>query len=525
MRTRPDAFSPSGVVSSSSLQSSLAGARVLENGGNVADAAIATSAVLCVTQNNLCGLGGDMFALVRMDGKEIMDFNGSGRASRNASIEHFRRKGLESLPPRGEDAAFTVPGIVDAWKNIHAKYGSMELKDLLAPAIKLAEQGFPITHNYHGSIKITARYLSEYGWGDVFTPGGKVPEVGSLFRQKDLAATLGHIASDGPESYYNGYLADMIVKGLEGTGTVLDSEDFRSHSGEWRKPLRSNYKGYDIYETNPNSQGATALLWLNIFELTEPGRPESEEQRFSRGIDAGLMAYQERNLHVTDPAHHPLPDGFTTKEYAKKVLDSTNLGTGYSGSRMDPGDTTYFNLADGNGNSLSVIQSNYMGFGSGIVPKGTGFVLQNRGSYFSLDEGHHNSLSPGKRTFHTLCAAMAEKDGEFSFSAGTMGGDIQPQVHFQLMTSLIDEQLDPQLALDRPRWAFPHTIYETPGEMIVESPLYEVISGYSGNRLPLKRLDPMSSLTGHAQITQLNSHGVVVGGADPRGDGISIGAQ
>ena len=525
MRTRPNAFSAAGVVSSSSLQSSLAGARILENGGNVADAAIATSAVLCVTQNNLCGLGGDMFALVRMNGKEIVDINGSGRASRNANIQYFRDRGVDKLPPRGEMAAITVPGIVDAWKTINRNFGSMDFKDLLAPAIKLAGNGFPVTHNYHNSIEITARYLGDYTWADVFTPGGHIPDIGSMFRQKDLSETLSLIAGEGPESYYDGYLADRILKGLEGQGTLFDAEDFRNHSSTVRKPLKTEYHGYDIYETNPNSQGATALLWLNLYELMEGKKDESDEERFNRSIDSGLLAYGERNRHVADPDHHPLPEGFSTKSYAEKILNSDKTLENYGGVREDPGDTTYFNLADGEGNSLSVIQSNYMGFGSGVVPKGTGFVLQNRGAYFSLDENHHNSLAPGKRTFHTLCAAMGEKDGNFQFSVGTMGGDIQPQIHFQLITALVDDMIDPQLALDKPRWAFPHTIYERPGEMIAESTLFEKLVNYKSRKLPLKKIDDMSSQTGHAQIVQQNKFGIILGGSDPRGDGISIAAQ
>lgn len=525
MRTRPNAFSKKGVVSSSSLQSSLAGAKVLENGGNVADAAIATSAVLCVTQNNLCGLGGDLFTIVRFDGKPIKDINGSGRASRNATIEYFRSKGLDKLPFRGADAAITVPGIVDAWKTINTNYGTMEIKDLLAPAIKLASEGFPVTHNYHHSIEISAKYLGEYGWSDLFMPGGKAPSVGSIFKQKDLGETLSMIASDGPESYYNGYLADRIVKGLEGTGCVIDGEDLRKHTTTIRDPLRTSYHGYDIYETRPNSQAATTALWLNLYDIMTKDGVSSDEERFVKSIRSGLVAYEMRKLHITDPEYHDLPEGWGTIGFAEKVLEKADLNVTYKGETKDPGDTTYFNLADGEGNSLSVIQSNFAGFGTGITPKGTGFILQNRGSYFSLDSQHHNALVPGKRTFHTLCAAMAEKDGEFQFSAGTMGGDIQPQIHFQLITALVDDEMDPQLALDKPRWAFPHSIYEKPGDMIIESSLYDTLASYNGIPLNLKRIDDMNSQTGHAQIVQKNAFGVIVGGSDPRGDGFSISVQ
>ena len=500
VRTRPNAFSSKGVVSSSSLQSSLIGTRILENGGNVADAAIATSAALCVTQNNLCGIGGDLFALIRMNGKPVIDLNGSGRASRNASIDYFREKGFDNLPARGEYSALTVPGIVDAWRIINKKFGSMEFKELLAPAIKLADEGFPVTHNYHGSIKATLPYLGSYGWGENFAPGGRIPEVGSIFRQKDLSNTLSLIASDGPESYYGGYLADRIIKGLQGTGVLLESDDLRTHTSTLGEPLHTTYRDYEIYETSPNSQGATAILWLNLFQLAHDGSNHGSEEWFQKALETGLLAYSQRNLHIADPTVHKLPDGFCSIAYAEKLLNSSASSEIMSGQRTDPGDTTYFNLADGEGNSLSVIQSNYMGFGSGVMPEGTGFVLQNRGAYFSLDPGHHNALMPGKRTFHTLCAAMAEKDGEFQFSAGTMGGDIQPQIHFQMITGLVDAGMDPQLVLDRPRWAFPFTIYEKPGDLKAESSLYNAISGFNAMPFRVKESEDMSSQFGHTHM-------------------------
>lgn len=523
MRTRPNAFSSKGVVSSSSLQSSLVGSKILEKGGNVADAAIATSAVLCVTQNNLCGLGGDLFALIRMNGKPIVDLNGSGRASRNANIEYFRSKGLENLPARGENAALTVPGIVNAWHTINKNFGSMEFKELLAPAIRIADEGFPVTRHYCGSIKATLPFLGSYAWGENFAPGGKIPEVGSIFKQKKLANTLTLIANDGPGSYYNGNLADMIIKGLDGSGVLLDSEDFRAHTSTLGEPLHTTYRGCDVYETSPNSQGATAILWLNLFQKVHDGENHGSEKWFQKVLETGLIAYSQRNLYITDPADHPLPDGFCSTPYAEKLLNTSDTHAVMEGERNDPGDTTYFNLADGEGNSLSVIQSNYMGFGSGIMPKGTGFVLQNRGAYFSLDPNHHNALKPGKRTFHTLCAAMAEKDGEFQFSAGTMGGDIQPQIHFQMITSLVDAGMDPQLTLDKPRWAFPFTIYEKPGDLKVEASLYKTITAFKKLPFRVQEVEDMSSQFGHAQIVQRNQFGVVTGGSDPRGDGISIG--
>ena len=522
MRTRPNAMSPYGVTASSSLQASLIGSSIMEMGGNVVDAAIATSAALCVTQNNLCGLGGDLFALIRINGKPVSDYNGSGRAAKSATIEFFEERGIKNIPQRGELSAITVPGIVDSWEKIHNNYGTMEFSDLLGPALKLAKEGFPVTHNYSKSVEISSPHLEQYGWGQVFKPDGRLPEPGIVFKQPDLAATLDVLISEGPETFYSGYLLDRIITGLRDKGTLLEESDFRQHKTTVETPLKTNYKGYDIFETNPNSQGATVLLWLNLLsELQENRKSLNESEEFREIIRTGLIAYRERSKFITDPAFLDLPKNFTSPSYARELI-TEDPGRHEGGEASDPGDTTYFTIADNDGNSVSIIQSNYMGFGSGIVPSGTGFVLQNRGCYFSLEKDHHNSLQPGKRTFHTLCAAMAEKDGDFRFSLGTMGGDVQPQIHVQLIRSLIDKGLDPQLSLDAPRWVFPGTIYEESGKLMAEVPLYDKLRDYDLQGLPILPLEHHSSQTGHAQITLRTGDGVVIGGSDPRGDGVAI---
>ena len=522
-RTRPDAMSLKGVTATSSLQASLIGSRIMDQGGNVVDAAIASSAALCVTQNNLCGLGGDMFALVRMDGKGITDYNGSGRSFSRASIEHFQNLGLKVLPSRGPYSALTVPGIVSMWKRLNKDFGTMEIRDLLEPAIGLAKNGFPMTHNYSSSVEATSRVFGEFGeWNRIFRPDGKTPLPGEIFRQKDLAETLSEISREGPDSFYNGNLADRIIKGLSGTGVLMDSEDLRKHSVTVSRPLHTDYHGHRIYETNPNTQAATALLWLNMIEEMEEDNPASNVPDLEEIISAGITAYGWRNKHITDPDHLSLPPDFLSRKYAGDLLHSQKRLTNNNRENSDPGDTTYFSISDAEGNSVSIIQSNYMGFGSGIMPKLLGFVLQNRGSYFSLDSSHHNSLKPGKRTFHTLCAAMVEKDSNFRYSLGTMGGDIQPQIHVQILRDLIDGGLDPQLSLDMPRWAFPGSIYETPNTLIFENDLAASIHSKRFAGLNTKNIGRYSSHTGHAQITALTDSGSTMGGSDPRGDGVAI---
>ncbi len=520
MTTRPMAVSGRAVVSSSSLPSSIAGRDIIKNGGNVYDALVATSCVLAVTQNNLCGLGGDMFSILRKSDGTIESINGSGRGFAALNIEYFLGQGLKELPARGLNAAITVPGMVKALSDIHRKYCTMEQKDLIRPAYDLALNGFGVTENYSHSIDVSRRVFSGMkGWEKLFTPDNTVPQPGSIFKQKDLAMTLKSMMEDGLDSYYNGNLADRILKGLESQGSLISEKDLSDHRSTWEKPLHTDFEGYRFYETGPNSQGATALLWLNLIKASNLDISKDGVIKVSDLINLGLKAYAERDRHITDPEYHSLPSDFLTENYAESILQSKEIPRiGTEGKKQ--GDTTYFCIADSDGNAVSVIQSNYMGFGSGIVPEGTGFVLQNRGSYFSLNPDHHNHFEPKKRTFHTLCASMIEKDREFKASIGTMGGDIQPQVHIQLFVNYL-RSMNPQTSLDRARWAFPYTIYEKPHKLIYEYRDQE--TSFSGISVPLKKeFVGISSQFGHAQIVQAGIKGTVLGGADPRGDGISI---
>ncbi|MCL4450783.1 MAG: gamma-glutamyltransferase family protein [Candidatus Thermoplasmatota archaeon] len=516
MRTRPNAFSKNGVVSSSSLQSSTVGARVLESGGNIVDAAIATSATLCVTQNNLCSLGGDTFMLLKIDGKPVVNLNGSGRAFESMTIEHFLEKGIKKLPSRGKDSVITVPGLVRAWEDIHKKYGTMEISDLMNYAYKYASEGFPITQNYSNSIESSAKYLSGYeNWRSIFLRGNAVPEPGTVFKQKDLAETFADLKSDGLSSFYDGHLADKIVNGLNDLGVEISSDDLRKHKSTFQPPLKTEYRGYTVYETAPNSQAATVILWLNMLDLKE-SNPDLRDI-----LETGHMSYLQRDKFIADPDFYPLPENFLTKQFASELYKNNKFPSSAERGFGDRGDTTFFSITDTDGNSISVVQSNYLGFGSGIVPSGTGFVLQNRGSYFSLDPHHHNALKPGKRTFHTLCAAIIEDDSGYIASIGSMGGDIQPQLHIQLMMGLMNNRKDPQSVIDAPRWAFPYTIYEIPNTLMVESEDFveEIKKIYPAREVKNVGISPH---LGQAQISVCLPDGVAIGGSDSRGDGISI---
>ncbi len=497
----------------------MAGARVLEEGGNIVDAAIATSSTLCVTQNNMCGLGGDAFVLLKVEGKQVVNIGGSGRAFNSVSIEHFLERGMTELPMRGKDSVLTVPGLVRVWDDLHKRYGTMSVKDLLKYARGYAREGFPVTHNYSESIGISSRYLGEYSnWKDIFMKGGSPPSPGTIFKQEQLANTFESLISDGLSSFYDGPLSERIVKGLKELEVQITQEDMKKHESTFQDPVRTKYGAFDVYETAPNSQAVTAILWLNLLSL-KGGNPSLRAI-----LETGHIAYRERDKHIADPSFHPLPERFTSDEYAKEILERYSMQKAEEKLVLDKGDTTYFSITDTEGNSISFIQSNYMGFGSGIVPKDTGFVLQNRGSYFSLNPEHHNALKPGKRTFHTLCAGMIEDESGYISSLGSMGGDIQPQLHIQLMLGLMKNKDDPQSVIDSPRWAFPYTIYEKPGAIIVETEeqLREITGLFPGREV---RNLGQSSHFGHAQITARLNNGTVVGGSDSRGDGVSIPAE
>ncbi len=525
MQTRSTVMARNAVVTSSHQLASFHGANIIRNGGNVFDALITTSSVLTVVQNNLCGIGGDLFALLRGPDGAIREINGSGRAAGNATIEMYEKQGLGSIPDRGPLAGITVPGIVDAWREINEKYCSMELPELLKPAISIAEDGYPLTRKYVQSISATSRHLSgQKGWESLFMPGGKIPEEGELFKQKLLAESLRAIAEEGPETFYKGRLMEKIVAGIKENGGLFEEDDFRNHQSTWEKPLKTSYHGVDIYETYPNTQGATISLWLNLLERFGDDSLKSNESRsLPLLLKTGLRAYMARAKYITDPKFHDLPGDFTSIGFAERVMEEPVEEWDAPPGKEDGGDTTYFCLTDREGNSASVIQSNYMGFGSGMSPTNTGFIIHNRGSYFSLDRNHHNSLQPGKRTFHTLCAAMGETDGEMSFIAGTMGGDIQPQVNIQIINRIIDRKMDVQDALDYPRWAFFGTIYEKPAVLSAEESLMPVIQGTDTQGLRLEKIPDMSSMTGHAQAIVFGRKGGLYAGSDPRGDGIASG--
>jgi gamma-glutamyltranspeptidase len=511
-----------GIVASSHQLASFWGAWCLEHEGNVVDAALTTSAILSVVQNNMCGLGGDLFALVKLNG-HVVELNASGKAAELATIELYEKRGYSQIPSRGPLAANTVPGMVRGWGDLHSKFCTKDWGELLSPSISYAEEGFPITEKYISSVRESSPDLGQFrGWREIFLPNGELPERGFSLKQKDLARSLKAIAASGADDYYEGGLSELLVSGVEEQGGIITREDLRNQKSVWNdRPISTTYRGAKIYETSPNSQAATVLLWLNMLEHFSGSEFRLNSKAFeSVMIETCLRAYEQRAKSIADPERLPLPADFLTKRFAASLLSKSAVTSTNSWVKKPQGDTTYFAVADSEGNCVSVIQSNYMGFGSGLVPRQTGIVLHDRGCYFSLDRSHHNSLAPRKRTFHTLCASLGERDGETLFAIGSMGGDVQPQIQAQLMTQVLDFNVDLQRAVDRPRWIIPMTIYEPPSVIYSEPGALGSSGPYAG--LGVVPLEGLSSMCGHAQVVYRTKAGLF-GAADPRGDGAAVG--
>ena len=538
VRYRSTATSLHGMVASSHPLSTLAGVKILLKGGNAFDAALATNAALSVVQPHICGLGGDAFFLL-FDSKsgKVEFLNASGRASRNASISFYEDRGFKQIPSRGILAALQTPGCVDGWFKIYEKHCSLQLQTLFADAIKYAEEGFPISHKL--SEAITEGASTTFGkykeWLKNYTKDGVAPRPGDVLKQPDLAWTLNQIASGGRKSFYEGPVAKRIALTMRNQGGLIDEDDLGSYEAEWGEPVSVKYRDYQIYETAPNSQAITALLGFNIlshYELSGMKLDSFEHLRLL--IEASNTAYEYRKKYIADSDYVKISTnellsearGESDAKLLKEKLERSQLSEFLPHENAkDPGDTTYFCISDSENNCVSCIQSNYMGFGSGIVPEGTGINLQNRGSYFSLEKDHHNSLQPRKRTFHTLCASLTKKDDRPYLLFGSMGGDIQPQIHLQVISRILDFDTDVQQAIEDPRWCRPGTIYENLQTILVESRFVRrVINQLRAIGYPIQTDHELSSAFGHAQAIKIDDKsGAMFGGADPRGDGLALG--
>jgi len=518
-----------------------AGLSILSKGGNAADAAVAAAAALNVTEPGSTGLGGDCFALY-YDGTcgDISALNGSGRAPARLTLDLLRSAGLAELLPPFHPYTVTVPGACAGWCDLVKRHGSLSMVDILNPAIRLAEEGFPVAPitSYFWQRGVNEQLKTAPG-GHHLTINGRAPRPGEIFRNTDLAHTLRIIAEGGAKAFYQGEIAAAIANAVQAAGGCLAAEDLAAHHSAWEEPINTTYRGIRIWECPPNGQGLTALLALNILEgfgLTELDALSAE--RLHLEIEAMRLAFADTRWYVSDPTFNHIPmDELLSKGYAaerRKLIDPAKATLDQQrGSPVASSDTVYLSVVDGQGNACSFINSNYMGFGTGIVPDGCGFSLQNRGHNFSLDPAHPNALAPGKRPYHTIIPALATRlpagdttcngKEELYASFGVMGSFMQPQGHVQVVIALIDDYLDPQVALDRPRFCI--TNGEAGGSVALEVGISEgVMAALAEMGHPVVPLDQhWRHIFGRGQIiTRRPENGVLCAGSDPRADGCAM---
>lgn len=547
-------FATHGMVACANYFATQAGVQTLMRGGNAVDAALAANITMTVVYPSTCSAGGDVFLLIwDAKSRKLYALNGSGRAPGGMTPELFAAKKMERIPERGP-LTINVPGAVDGWFEALSRFGKLSPEEVFAPAIGYAEEGVPVTAKLNGWLTraaepILQRWESSAG---VYLPGNRPPLVGEVLRQPNLARTYRLLAKEGRDAFYRGPIAHTITDYVQRSGGVLSMEDMQQHSSDWVEPISTNYRGYDVYEFPPNTQGIAALEMLNILEgydVSSLGYQSAELLHLM--LEAKKLAFADRDTYISDPAFVDIPlERLLSKYYAaqqRERIDMRKAMSSVATGLEREGDTMYLCTADAEGNVVSLIQSLYMGFGSGVVGGDSGVMLHNRGAYFSLDPRHVNYLQPGKRTMHTLTPAMVLRGGQPYLALGTMGGDAQPQVHVQLLTDMLDFGLNPQQAVAAPRWRSGRMRVGTagrradhlPGQRGVDEHLRSDIAEVAiferrfpggiplllellGHRVVLE--ESFGDGMGHAQAIRIDpdTH-VFAGAADPRCDGLALG--
>jgi len=453
----PSVIAKHGVVATTQRLAADIGLSILKQGGNAIDAAIATAAAMTVCEPTANGIGGDAMVMVWFDG-QLYGLNASGLSPSSISIEKILAKGHTTMPQYGVDS-ITVPGIPRAWADLQARFGTMPLSTLLEPAAQLAETGYALNPQLAEMWqRATTRYNERFQgdmfdpWYAMFAPTKVAPNVGDVWSNNAMAQTLRTIGKTNADDFYSGALAQQIVSFIQAKGGYLSLEDLKAHTNEWVTPLSVNYKGVEVWELPPNGQGIVALQALQM--IANETHDYHDVESLHRQIEAIKLSFADALTGVTDPNYmQPSVEAYLDQTYlssrAKLIQDKAQLFT--SGIPSNAG-TIYLCTADSKGNMVSYIQSNFYGFGSGIVIPETGISMQNRGFSFSLDPNHANALAPNKRTYHTIIPGFLTKDGNALGPFGIMGGYTQPQAHLQVVLHLIDHQMDPQAALDAPRW-------------------------------------------------------------------------
>ena len=510
-----------------------AGLAILRAGGTAVDAAIATNAVLGVVMPQGCGLGGDAFWLIwdEAAGRQH-GLNGSGRAPSGIDVDAIRALGVTVIPPRGP-LAVTVPGAVRSWGDAHARFGRLPRSAVLAPAIELAAGGFPAWPGFVGAVEATlplatAAMGAGSGFERVYRPHGRPWHVGEIVRLPALAATLERLAGAGFDDFYEGGIAERQARGLAAVGSAIGASDLAAHRSTWTEPIATDYRGVRVTTHPPNSSGIVALELLNILARFDAPPPAAfgpagvaDAAWIHLGIEAAKLALADRDAHVSDPDFVSIPvERLLSADHAAALagrIDRRRAAPPPAARSPRGGGTIYLATVDGEGNAVSLIESNYMGFGSTVVDPDTGIHYQNRGSFFSLDPAHPNVLAPSKRTLHTLLPGMLFRAGQRRpwIVTGSMGGDAQPQIHAQVVSALVDGAVDVATAVGAPRWFVePAAHFAPPVEVRAEPRLAEdVLAELEARGHPVTRTQPFDGWLGHAHAIEL----VGGGPADPEG--------
>jgi gamma-glutamyltranspeptidase/glutathione hydrolase len=514
-----------GLVSTSQPLAVQAGIAMLQRGGNAVDAALATAIALTVVEPTSNGIGSDAFALV-WDGQQLHGLNGSGRAPRALLLDMIRSKGHTTMPARGW-LPVTVPGAPAAWRDLHSRFGKLPFATLFEPAIHYAEKGYPlspIVAYYWG--RAASVYAQDTGpefagWMPTFAPGGRAPLTGEMWASPGHAATLWRIAESGGDDFYTGITARKIAEFAAHTGGYITEQDLADHTSTWVEPISTLYRGHEAWEIPPNGQGITALIALNILEGFDLGKTKRDSvESFHLQIESTKLAFADALQYVADVDFVDVPSTMLLdKAYAarRRALISDQALEPEAGN-PDSGGTVYLCAADGDGMMVSYIQSNYMGFGSGIVVPGTGIALQNRGANFHLDPTHPNRIEPGKRPYHTIIPGFLTHEGAPVGPFGVMGGFMQPQGHLQMVVNRVDYSMNPQASLDAPRWQW------TGGKQIdLEADTDPaIIEGLRKRGHEITVLPPGGSF-GRGQIIWRLPSGAYAAGSDKRADGYAAG--
>ena len=529
--TRSEVIGQNGMAATSHPLATQTAIDVLKSGGNAIDAAIAANAVLGLVEPTGCGIGGDLFAIV-WDEKtnQLYGLNSSGPASKKMSIDYVKQQGFEKIPAYGA-LPVTVPGAVAGWSALHDKFGKLPFENLFNNAIDYANNGFPVTELIAYYLERSSSVFKDYeNFSSVWMPSGTTPKKGEIFKNPLLAKTYQAIAKTNGQSFYEGSTAAEIIKILNENGNPMSLGDLRNFSPEWVEPVSTNYRGYDVWELPPNGQGIAALQILNILEnydIRKMGFDSAEYVHLF--VEAKKLAFEDRAKYYADSNFSSIPTTkLISKEYAlerNKLINMNNAAKRFDAG-LEDGDTIYLTVADKYGNMVSLIQSNYRGMGSGIVPDNSGFMLQDRGEMFSMDPNHKNSLIGGKRPFHTIIPAFITKDNEPYISFGLMGGAMQPQGHAQIVINLIDFDMNLQEAGDAPRIRHMGSSEPT-GEVMEDGGYLTLESGFSTDiRNQLSKLghtlkDEKGGYGGYQAIMLIDD--VYYGASESRKDGQASG--